>query len=171
MKKWMLVMMASAFLSFIQIDRSHATDVFLFIQGVPGEAAQAPHANWIHVESAAWGHVGKAPFEPLGVAKVVDISSPLLALAAADGRRFQTAILDVTKPGAQAQPMTFLKVILTDVTVKAYAAAANNGSNNPTETVKLGFAKIEWVYQKQMPDGSLSAPVRTGWDVINSKPF
>jgi type VI secretion system secreted protein Hcp len=170
MKKWMLVVMASALLSFVQIDRSHATDMFLFIQGVPGEAAQAPHANWIHVESAAWGHAGKTPFEPLGVTKVVDISSPMLALAAADGRHFQTAILDVTKPGAQ--PVIFLKVILTDVTVKSYAAAASNGSNAPAETVKLGFAKIEWIYYQQMPNGTLSpTPARTGWDVINNKPF
>jgi type VI secretion system Hcp family effector len=169
MKKWIFVVMASALLSFIQIDRSYATDMFLFIQGVPGEVAQVPHANWIHVDSAAWGHAGKIPFEPLGVTKVIDLSSPLLALAAADGRRFQTAILDVTKPGPQ--PVTFLKVILTDVTVKSYAAAANSGSNVPVETVKFGFAKIEWVYQKQMPDGSLSAPARTGWDVINNKAF
>lgn len=89
MEKWILVVVAGALLSFIQIDRSHATDMFLFIQGVPGETTQSPHANWIQVESAAWGHAGKAPFEPLGVAKVVDISSPLLALAGADGRHFR----------------------------------------------------------------------------------
>ena len=170
MKKAMLVVVASALLSFIQIDRSHATDMFLFIQGVPGEATQVPHANWIRVESAAWGHATKIPFEPLAVTKIVDFSSPMLALAAADGRHFQTAVLDFQKSGAQ--PVIFLKVILTDVTVKAYAAAGAASGPLPTESVKLGFAKIEWVYHKHMPDGSLSpTPARTGWDVINNKAF
>ena len=173
MKNWMLVVMASALLSIIQIDRSYAaTDMFLFIQGVPGEATQVPHANWIEVDSASWSHATKAPFDPLVFTKVFDLASPLLALAAADGRHFQTAILEFQKPvGSQQQ--VYLRVILSDVTVKAYAAAGhNNSAGPPVESVKLGFAKIEWLYFKQMPNGSLSpTPARTGWDVINNKPF
>jgi len=97
----------------------------------------------------------------------------MLALAAADGRHFQTANLEFQKAGAQGQPLIFLKVILTDVTVKAYAAGGTaTGGSLPTESVKLGFAKIEWVYHKQNPDGSLlQPPARTGWDVINNKAF
>ncbi|MDP1947325.1 MAG: type VI secretion system tube protein Hcp [Nitrospirota bacterium] len=173
MKKWMLVVMASALLSFIQIDRSYAaTEMFLFMQGVSGEATQVPHANWIEVESASWGHATKAPFDPLVFTKVFDLASPLLALAVADGRHFQTAILEFQKPvGSQQQ--VYLRVILTDVTVKAYAAAGHHTSAGlPVESVKLGFAKIEWLYFKQMPNGLLSpTPARTGWDVINNKPF
>lgn len=170
MKKWMLVIMASVFLSMLQIDRSHATDMFLFIQGVPGEVAQVPHANWIRVDSANWGHATKAPFDPLTFSKPFDFSSPLLALAAADGRHFQTATLDFQKPGGQ--PKAFLKVILTDVTIKSYAAASNASGTVPVESIKLGFSKIEWIYHQQMPDGSLSpTPARTGWDVINNKAF
>ena len=179
MKKAMLVVVASALLWFIQIDRSYAVDMFLFIQGVPGEETQPPHANWIRVDSTAWSHgvspggVTKTQFEALAVAKRVDFSSPMLALAAADGRHFQTASLEFQKPGAQGQPLIFLKVILTDVTVKAYAAGGTaTGGPLPTETVKLGFAKIEWVYHKLNPDGSLlQPPARTGWDVINNKAF
>ena len=172
MKKWMLVMMASVLLSIVQIDRSQATDMVLFIQGVPGEVAQVPHANWIQVASAAWGHATKAPFDPLVFTKGFDLASPLLALAAADGRHFQTAILEFQKP-VGSQQLVYLRVILSDVTVKAYAAADNNiTAALPVESVKLGFAKIEWLYFKQMPNGSLSpTPARTGWDVINNRPF
>lgn len=106
-KKTMFVVVASARLSCIQIDRSRATELFLFIQGVPGKATQVPHADWIRVESAAWGHDTKIPFEPLAVTKVLDFSSPRPALAAADGRHFNTAILHFQKPGAL--PMIFLK--------------------------------------------------------------
>ena len=179
MKKAMLVVVASAFLWFIQIDNSHAAvgDMFLFIQGVPGEETVPPHANWIRVDSASWSHgvspggVTKTQFEALAVLKRVDFSSPMLALAAADGRHFQNAILEFQKAGSN--PVVFLKVILTDVTVKAYAAGGvAHGSDLPNETVKLGFAKIEWVYYRQMPDGSLSpSPARAGWDVINSRAF
>lgn len=58
------------------------------------------------------------------------------------------------------------------MTVKVYAAAGAANGLLPTETVKLGFAKIEWIYRKHMPDGSLPpTPARTGWDVINHKTF
>lgn len=93
----------------------------------------------------------------------------MLALAAVDGRHFQSAILEFQKSGQS--PVVFLKVILTDVTVKAYAASGNASGLPPTETIKLGFAKIEWLYQKQNPDGTVQPPARTGWDVINNKAF
>lgn len=181
MKKAMLVVIASALLSFIQIDRSHAAvDMFLFIEGVPGEVNQAPFANWIRVESAAWSHgsgssvggggasASKAVFEALAVTKFVDVSSPMLALAAGDGRQFKTAILVFQKPGKQ--PVVFWKITLTDVIVKAYGASSSAASV-PTEQVKLGFARIEWNYSRQMPDGKMSSPVKSGWDLINNRAF
>lgn len=172
MKKAMLVVVACALLSFIQIDRSHAAavDIFLFIPGVPGEVLHKDHANWIQVQSAAWGHgagsggggggAQRTVFENLTVSKLVDYSSSMLALAAADGRYFKNAILVFRKKGQS--PVVFLEVNLTDVIVRAYGAGS--GGDVPTESVKLGFAKIEWVYHKQNPDGK-SQPVRTGWDL------
>lgn len=181
MKKALLVVVASVLLSFIQIDRSHAAavDMFLFIEGVPGEVTQAPFANWIRVDSAAWSHgsgssvggggtsASKAVFETLTLVKSFDLSSPMLAVAVADGRHFKTAILVLQKAGPQ--PGVFLKVILTDVIVKAYGATAGGGV--PIEQVKLGFARIEWNYSRQMPDGKMSQPVKSGWDLINNRAF
>jgi type VI protein secretion system component Hcp len=179
MKKAMLVVVASALLSFIQIDNSHASEkMFLFIQGVPGEVTEPPHANWIFVNSAAWSHgvspggVTKTQFEALAVVKRVDFSSPMLALAAVDGRHFEKAFLEL-QTKRNNQPFIILKVTLFDVTVKAYAAADTIGGDTPTESVKLGFAKIEWLYNKQIvtPNGIETTPVRTGWDVINNRAF
>lgn len=173
-----LVALAGIVFTFIQAANVWAaTDMFLFLQEIPGEVTQAPHANWIRVESASWNHgaspaVAKVQFDAVSVTKLLDLSSPILALAAADGRHFRTAILDFQKTAPQ--PAVFLKIILTDVTVKAYAAGLNAGGATvlPAESIKLGFAKIEWVYFRQNADGSLSqTPARTGWDVINNKAF
>ncbi len=181
MKKAMLVIVASALLSFIQIDRSHAVDMFLFIEGVPGEATQAPFVNWIRVESSAWSHgagsgvggggtsASKVVFEALALTKLVDVSSPILALAAADGRHFKTAILVFLKAGKQ--PMVFWKITLTGVMVKAYNAGGSSAASSPTEQVRLGFDRIEWNYFKQMPDGTMSQPVKSGWDLKNNRAF
>lgn len=187
MKKAMLMVVACALLSFIQIDRSHAAavDMFLFIDGVPGEVTQPPFANWIRVESAAWSHgsgssvggggasaskggysASRAVFEALAVTKFVDFSSPMLALAVADGRHFKTAILVFQKAAG-----VFWKITLTDVIVKVYKAGHSGGAPFPTEQVTLGFARIEWNYSRQMPDGKLSQPIRSGWDLSKNTPF
>ena len=106
MKKAILMVVAGALLWFTQINNSHAVvDMFLFIQGIPGEETQVLHANWIHVHSAAWSHgvspggVTKTQFEALAVVKRVDFPSPLLTLAAVDARHFQTASLGRNKGG------------------------------------------------------------------------
>lgn len=167
MKKAMLVAVASALLSIIPIERSHALDMYLYIPGVSGEVTTTPHANWIKVLSASWGHATKMPFEALTVTKSVDLSSPTLALAAADGRYYPSAVLDFQEY-INSVPYVILKVTLTDVTVKSYAAS---GAGGLSDSVKLGFAKIEWVYEKRNPNGSVAARPRAGWDVLNSKAF
>lgn len=169
MRKAMLVAVAGALLSIIPIERGHAVDVFLNIQGVSGEVTTTPHANWIKVTSASWGHAKGMPFEALTVTKEVDFSSPTLALAAADGRHYPSAVLEFEANYANNVGVVFLKVTLTDVTVKSYGASGASGV--PVDSVKLAFARIEWVYRKLNASGMVVAQTRAGWDVFNNKGF
>jgi type VI secretion system secreted protein Hcp len=39
----------------------------------------------------------------------------------------------------------------------------------PSESVSLNFAKIEFDYKEQKPDGTLGGSVKAGWDVKANK--
>jgi type VI secretion system secreted protein Hcp len=54
--------------------------------------------------------------------------------------------------------------------VSSYQIAGSETADTvPMDQVSLNFSKIKFEYKAQRPDGSLDAPVTTGWDVQQSK--
>jgi type VI secretion system secreted protein Hcp len=39
----------------------------------------------------------------------------------------------------------------------------------PTDTISINFAKIEFEYKPQLPDGTLGSAVTAGWDLKKNK--
>ena len=72
----------------------------------------------------------------------------------------------VVKTGQENQE--FLKITLTDVIISSYQAGRMSG-DIPMDSFKLNFAKIEYEYKPQSPDGSLDASVKAGWDLKENK--
>ena len=81
------------------------SDLFLNVSGIQGECTEREHPRWIAVLDAIWsveqvsaGQRGRMHphFEPLKVWKELDKSSPLLALACAQGRRLKEVALEFT---------------------------------------------------------------------------
>lgn len=51
------------------------------------------------------------------------------------------------------------------MTVSSYEIVSNSGAVvDPTDQLALHFAKIEFNYVEQKPDGSMGASTKTGWD-------
>ena len=64
----------------------------------------------------------------------------------------------------------FLTLTLSDVTVSGCEIVGNSGAViDPTDQLALHFAKIEFNYVEQNPDGSIGASTKAGWDVKNNK--
>ena len=61
-----------------------------------------------------------------------------------------------------------MKVTLSDVIISSYQTTGMSGGA-PLESFKLNFAKIEYEYTPQKPDGSLDAPVKAGYDLALAK--
>ena len=157
-----------------------ASDYLLEIEGIKGESSDAKHKDTIEIESFSWGATqgttrsagggggaGKVQFQDFSFVKATDQSSPALFLAVATGRHIKKAVLFVRKAGGEQQE--YMKVTLEDCLVSSFKATPQAPGVGQTESVSLDFAKITFEYRRQLPDGSLGGPVKTGYDLKANK--
>ena len=156
-------------------------DYFLKIDGVDGESTDDKHKGEIELESwgvgasnagsfssGGGGGTGKVAMADFTIVKKTDKASAKLFTACCTGEHLKTATLVCRKAGGDQQE--FLKVILTSVIVSSFQTSGSAGSEViPMEQVSLDFAKIEYKYKEQKPDGSLGGEVIGGWDVTTNK--
>jgi type VI secretion system secreted protein Hcp len=156
-------------------------DYFLKIEGIEGESYDSKHKGEIDLVSWSWseqqqgthgagggGGAGKVAIGEFHFATHESKASPKLMLACACGEHLKKATLVCRKAGKEQQE--FLKIELSDVLVSSYKSGGNShGTTVPTDQVTLNFAKIEYEYKEQKPDGSLGGAVKAGWDVKSNK--
>jgi len=159
-----------------------AADMFLKMDGIEGESSDDKHKNEIEVESFSWGvtqtgtfafggggGAGKAQFNDFHFVTNTSKASPKLFLACATGEHIKDATLSVRKSGSDSK-QDYLFIKMTDVLVSSYQTGGSQGGGNPVDQVSLNFAKIEYSFKPQKPDGSLDAAIVAGWDLkLNKK--
>lgn len=158
-----------------------AVDYFLKIDGIEGESQDSIHKGELQIESyevgASQAHLasftgggsaaGKASFSAFTFLKKVDKSSPKLFLACANGQHLKSAVLVARKAGTEQKE--YLKITLTEVLVSSYNIGGHNAEGQATDQVGFSFAKIEFEYKEQKPDGSMGGLVKTGYDLKQQK--
>jgi type VI secretion system secreted protein Hcp len=155
-----------------------SVDFFLKIDGIDGESQDSKHKGEIDIESFSWSatqhgtaHAGGG----MGAGKVqagdchfgskyVSKASPKIFLALCSGEHIKKAVLICRKAGKDQQE--YLKWTFSDLLVSSYQAAGHGGSEAlPTEQFAFNFAKIEFEYKEQKPDGTLGGATTTGWNL------
>ncbi len=136
-------------------------DIFVQVDGIPGESADASHIDWIEASSVshliqpgAHGHYS--------VTKWTDRATPLLHLRASDGQSIPTVVIDMADPVSGNSIYT---VTLRDVTVASIHSAGHttNATATLNETVDFSYGEIEWVY-----DGPSPGTENACWNVTNN---
>jgi type VI secretion system secreted protein Hcp len=154
-------------------------DYFLKIDGVEGESTDERHKGEIEILSFSWGETqtgtmsrgggggaGKVSMQDFHFTMAMNKASPSLFLKCATGEHIKQAVLTARKAGGDQQE--YLKVTLTDVLITSYQTSGSG--DQPIDSFSLNFAKIEFEYKPQKPDGSLDAPVKAGYDLkLNKK--
>jgi type VI secretion system secreted protein Hcp len=160
-----------------------AVDMFLKIDGVTGESADAKHKGEIDVLAWSWGmsqsgtaHMGtgagagKVNIQDLSFTKYIDFGSTALQLACCNGKHFPNAVLTVRKAGEH--PLEYLKITMNDLMVSGVSTGGSGGEDRLTENVTLNFAKVKVEYQKQKGDGSADGgPATIGWNIAANTKF
>lgn len=158
-----------------------AVDYFLQIDGIEGESTDDRHNGEIEILSFSWGETnagthaggggggaGKVQMQDFHFTTSMSKASPKLFESCATGQHIKQAVLTARKAGGDQQE--YLKVTLTDVLISSYQTDASRGDVVPTDSFSLNFAKIEFEYKPQKPDGSLDTTVRAGYDLkLNKK--
>jgi type VI secretion system secreted protein Hcp len=146
--------------------------VFLKLDGIPGESADAFHPGEIDVKSfavgaknsATAGGAGKVTFSAVSFTKVYDKSSPILLQRAANGLHIPQATFTFRRPGPRGDG--FLVYKFQDVTVSDYEQGGDTGVSPLLEHVALDFAQVQVSY---LP---VAGPplVTAGWDLNLNAP-
>jgi type VI secretion system secreted protein Hcp len=160
-----------------------AVDYFLIVDGIKGEThdAKMKGKNAIDLESWSWGEAqsgthgsgggggaGKAVAQDFHFVMKVNSASPQIMLACATGEHIKKAELVCRKAGKEQHE--FFTVTMSDLLVSSYQTGGSGHSDIvPTEQISLNFAKIEFSYKPQKPDGSLDAAVKGGYDFKANK--
>ena len=153
-----------------------ASDIFAKLGDVKGESIDAKHKDEIEVLSYSWGvtnpgslgsggggGAGKATFRDLSIVHKIDKASPNLLKACATGQHLKDATITFRKAGKGQQE--FLIIKMNDVVVTGVVQGAANGETAGSETINLEFAKVDWEYKPQKPDGSLDAGIHFKFDL------
>jgi type VI secretion system secreted protein Hcp len=155
-----------------------ATDIFAKIGNIKGESADDKHKDEIEVLSFSWGvansgleigsggGAGKASFQGLTIIHNIDKATPNLLQACATGTHLKDATITHRKAGKGQQE--FLIVKMNDVIITAVAHGGTT-AQPASETVTLAFAKVDFEYRPQKPDGSLDAGIHFKYDLKANK--
>lgn len=148
-----------------------AVDMFLKIDGVPGESVDDKHAGEIDVLAWSWnisqssdlaagGGAGAArpQLRDLKVIKYADAATAALTSNALVGRVSPTATLTIETDGPT--PFVFLVIDMEDVMISRIAQGGSAGEDRLTESISLNYSKISITYTQQNADGS-KGPVKS----------
>jgi type VI secretion system secreted protein Hcp len=127
--------------------------VFLRLDGIPGDSADAKHQGEIQIESfslgatnpgstspGGGGGAGKVTFQDLHVVKQADKASPKLFEYVATGKHIPTATLTVER--ARRGQAAYYVIEMKDVLVSSFQVGGGTGSP-PYEDVSLAFGTVE----------------------------
>jgi type VI secretion system secreted protein Hcp len=158
-----------------------AFDMFLKLSGIKGESTDDQHKDEIEVLALSWSvsnpgtmahgggaGSGKATFSDFQITKRVDKASPNLLKMCATQGRLEEGTLAVRKAGRS--PQDYLIITMKDVIITSVSlGGTDEDGSNLTEAATLQFAKVEFEYKPQKPDGSLDAGIQFTYDIKANK--
>lgn len=162
-----------------------AVSVFLKLGKFKGESLDDKHKDWIDILSWSWGmtqsgttHLGpgagsgKVNVQDITMVKYVDMATNELLKACAAGNHIPDATIEVCKAsGADAPPIPYLKIELTEVMITSYqTGGGGDGLDRVTETLGLNFAEYKVTYTSQNPDGTPGPAATAGFNIPVNKP-
>ena len=156
-----------------------SADIFLAIDGIPGDSTDAGHKNQISIEAFAFlakrpstRTAGAVRFSGLRLDKVYDVSSPRILSAATSGRHLKSATVTFST-GSDAGGTNVLTYKLSDVAVSSYEQGGANPDTKPLgsleEEIGLSPARVQVTEKTFSANGNPGPAVTSSWQVPKSK--
>jgi type VI secretion system secreted protein Hcp len=160
-----------------------AIDVYLQIDGIKGESADSTHLGWIELTSAHWGvrqpksatastgggHTAeRCEHKSIMIAKLADLSSPILMQTCSAGRTIPKARLEFMRADGQGERVKYYEVELENVLIGSIDQVVHEGSILH-DSIGLKFSKVKWKYSQQKISGGAGGNTSGGWDLSTNR--
>lgn len=149
-----------------------ALDMFIKVGPIVGETTDPAHSGELAVLAYTWGvsnsvaagggGAGRALAQDLSFTTYYSKASPVLFLACAMGKLFDSAVLSVRTTGAGAFDQ--IEIRLENVPVSSVSMGGSGGEDKLTENYTLSFGRIIFNYVQ----AASTPPARTGWDFVTA---
>jgi len=156
-----------------------AFDAFIKIKDINGESTDEKHKDWIEVisynhgvtqsvsstaSSSGGASAERANFQDFSFTKQLDIASPALSLACADGTHIDEIIVELCRAGTD--KVKFMEYKMTNCLICGVTIQGAGDGDLPTESVAIAYGKISWAYTKQdRQGGKATGNMAAGWDL------
>jgi type VI secretion system secreted protein Hcp len=159
-------------------------DMFLRIDGIPGESTRKGHEKWIPLESAGWGVSqvvaahhgagggaarGRAEFRPAVFSAWTSVATPLLFEACVSGRHAATASFEAVRTGES--PAVHVRWDFEDVLITNLDMAGSEASPTMTDSFSLDYERVRVTTFAQDPKGGVGSATARGWDLTAHRPW
>lgn len=150
-------------------------DAYIKIGGIKGESTDKQHFGWIEIlcydfsiaqrvsktaSSAGGAGAERGDFSEFTITKLLDKSSPLLALACAQGRHIDTIVIELCR----ADKVKYMTYRLTNCIISSVSTHGEDGEF-PEEDVAFNVGRFEMSYTQQSKStGFALGQVSGGWD-------
>ncbi|MGC5171782.1 Hcp family type VI secretion system effector [Microbacterium sp. DT81.1] len=159
-------------------------DLYLQLDGIPGDSAAKGHERWIEVTGVDWGMsqpagsgsghgggagggAGRVSFGPLNVAGWLGSATPRVPDACARGLHLRRAVLEAVAPGES--PRVTARWELEEVVVSALSVAGAGATL--ADATSLTYGRIRLTTFAQDASGGAGQAVSGGWDIESSQPW
>ncbi|MGH1487388.1 MAG: Hcp family type VI secretion system effector [Cellvibrionaceae bacterium] len=156
---------------------------FLHIEGVPGEASDTHHKDWLDINQWQWGTTrqitsststqgdresSNAVITDLVITRYMDKATPKIFIESCCGRG-KTIKISQTKTGTGSGAQPFIEYTLKNALISNYQVkASNREGTRPLETIKISFVDIEAKYTPYDEDGNAQAPIAVGFNTATN---
>ncbi len=150
-----------------------ASNMYIKIDKVKGEAEDEKHKEWIEILS--WSHGFSQPASPvrtstgstleranhsdISITKYIDSATKELLKACWSGLQFEKADIECFRADGDNEPIKYLMITLEDIIVSNYSLSGGGGGI-PVENISLAYAKVTYTYNpKKKADATAAGPM------------
>ncbi len=156
----------------LAVSLNAAADLFLQLDGIPGESVSIGRRGWIDCQEFNFGasrthSTVKASFQDVTLFKLLDKASPRLVLACAQGQALESAVLEIVRRN-ETGPIRVLQVKCSGVQVKSVDLSAMADGDRPQERVTLSYGAIQWTYTEIDSSGQSLKDILASWDLLSN---
>lgn len=156
-------------------------NIFCKVKDIPGESTEKK--DYFEVQNVSWsvaqhasgavsgtgGQIAAKPdFSDIVLNKQIDSATSLLALKCAQGTHIGEVLIEFYRNIGGTEPSKYIEYKLTNAVIRSTSFNGSEGSF-ATESVALGWDKLEWTYTQYDNTGKKVKDIKGSWDMTINK--